>query len=168
MPCYAILAAVFSLLAASVNAASSKFCVDGSYTVLGHTGTKDRFRGNVAAPSGRFLVQGQYTQFWIDPVDFAIYEYAWTGKANVGDMTDGRLTTVFASKKPDHRGLTLTSTISLELRDEDLKISRIGAGGLSMSKFWQRLLAQTKHQILIKASYYCKGLRPRWCFPNGT
>lgn len=113
-------------------AASSKFCDGGSYTVLGKTGTKDRFRGTVAAPAGRFTVQGKYTRFSIDPATFAIYDYAFTGAANVGDMTGGRATPVYASKVPDHRGLTLTSGISLELRDGDMTVSRTGTGGLSM------------------------------------
>ncbi|SDT16880.1 hypothetical protein [Actinoplanes derwentensis] len=113
-------------------AASSKFCDGGSYTVLGKTGTKDRFRGTVAAPAGRFTVQGKYTRFDIDPATFAIYDYAFTGAANVGDMTGRKPAAVYASKVPDHRGLALTSTISLELRDEGLTVSRTGANGLSM------------------------------------
>jgi hypothetical protein len=118
--------------APAAHAASSKFCDGGSYTVLGRTGTDDRFRGTVAAPAGRFVVQGRYTQFTIDPATFAVYDYAFTGRANRGDMTGGRLTPVYASKVPDHRGLTLTSGINLELRREDMTIARTGAGGLSM------------------------------------
>lgn len=123
-------AAVLSPPAAQ--AASSKFCDGGSYAVLGKVGAKDRFRGTVAAPAGRFLVQGRYTQFTIDPATFAIYDYAFTGAANPGDLTGGRPTPVYASKVPDHRGLALASGISLELRDEDMTISRTGPGGLSM------------------------------------
>lgn len=126
------LAAVVAVPATAASAASSTFCDGGSFTVLGRTGTKDRFRGTVAAPTGRFVVQGRYTQFAIDPATFGIYDYAFTGRANTGDMTGGRLTSVYASKVPDHRGLALTSTISLELRDEDMTISRTGPGGLSM------------------------------------
>jgi hypothetical protein len=116
----------------AASAASSKFCDGGSYQVLGKTGAKDRFRGTVPAPAGRFTVQGKYTRFDIDPATFAIYDYAFTGAANRGDMTGGKPTGVYASKVPDHRGLTLTSPISLELRDGDLVVSRTGTGGLSM------------------------------------
>ncbi|GAB2570760.1 hypothetical protein Aab01nite_05580 [Paractinoplanes abujensis] len=116
----------------AAQAASSKFCTGGSYTVLGTTGTKDRFRGTVAAPAGRFTVQGKYTRFTIDPATFALYDYAFTGAPNTGDMTGGRAVGIYAGKVPDHRGLTLTSAISLELRDEDMVISRTGPGGLSM------------------------------------
>jgi hypothetical protein len=48
-------------------------------------------------------------------------------------MTDGQLTTVFEGKVPDHQGLSLTSAISLELRDERLTISRSGPNGLKMT-----------------------------------
>jgi hypothetical protein len=47
-------------------------------------------------------------------------------------MTGGQAVTVFTSKIPDHRGLALTSGVSLELRDERLVMSRTGSGGLSM------------------------------------
>jgi hypothetical protein len=115
----------------AAQAASSRFC-DGSYSVLGKVGTHDRFRGTVPAPAGRFLVQGKYTQFEIDPVSFAVFNYTFTGAPNPGDMTGGHPTAVFASKIPDHRGLTLNSAISLEWRDERMTISRTGTGGLSM------------------------------------
>ncbi|GAA2583144.1 hypothetical protein GCM10010435_71130 [Winogradskya consettensis] len=133
---FAVFAAAVPLAAvvaaAPAEAASSKFCTGGSYAVLGKVGQKDRFRGTVAAPATRFLVQGKYTQFTIDPVTFAIYDYAFTGAANTGDMTGGKLTPVYAGKVPDHRGLALTSGIGLELRDEDMTISRTGTSGLSM------------------------------------
>ncbi|WP_033342766.1 hypothetical protein [Catenuloplanes japonicus] len=125
------LAAVVAI-APQASAASSKFCEGGSYTTLGKTGTDKRFRGTIAAPAGRFTVQGRFTQFTVDPATFGIYDYAWTGRANVGDMTGGRLTPVYASKVPDHRGLTLTSGIAVELRDEDLTLSRTGPNGLTM------------------------------------
>ncbi len=56
---------------------------------------------------------------------------AFTGAANPLDMTGGRFTPVFASKVPDHRGLVLSSAVSVEIDDEDLVVSRTGAG-LSM------------------------------------
>ncbi|MEV7968485.1 hypothetical protein AB0O34_21235 [Sphaerisporangium sp. NPDC088356] len=100
--------------------------------MLGKNGTDKRFRDTVPAPAGRFLVQGKYTQFEIDPATFAIYNYAYTGASNPGDMTGGHPTPVYAGKVPDHRGLMLTSAISLELKDDSMAISRTGTGGLSM------------------------------------
>ncbi|MCU1658596.1 MAG: hypothetical protein JWO57_3252 [Pseudonocardiales bacterium] len=112
-------------------AATSTACDGGSFTVLGKTGTTG-FDGSVAAPAGRFTVQGKYNRFNIDPADFAVYDYAFTGAANPADITGGRVTPVYASKIPDHRGLILTSAISLQVSGSDLVISRTGTGGLSM------------------------------------
>lgn len=118
--------------APAVQAASSKFCDGGSYTTLGRTGSDDRFRGTVPAPAGRFVVQGKFNRFEVDPATFAIYNYTFTGAANRGDMTGGRATPVYASKVPDHRGLALTGGIALEIRREDVSLQRTGPSGLKM------------------------------------
>jgi hypothetical protein len=121
------------LLARPAAAASSKFCDGGGYTVLGKTGAS-KFRGTVPAPAGRFRVQGLFTQFDVDPATFGVFDYTFTGAANRGDMTGGHPVDVFASKVPDHRGLTLTSAISLQLDDKgNASITRTGTGGLSMT-----------------------------------
>ena len=115
---------------APAQAASSAGCEGGGYRVLGQAGA---FDGPVAAPTGPFLVQGKYNEFRIDPLDFAIYDYAFSGAPNPLDITGGHRTPVYASKVPDHRGLVLTSPIALEIKDETLSIGRTGTGGLSMS-----------------------------------
>jgi hypothetical protein len=76
-------------------------------------------------------VQGKYTQFDVDPADFAVYDQAFTGAPNELDQTGGRFTPIYASKVPDHRGLTLTSTITVQIKDTDILLSRTGPG-LSM------------------------------------
>ncbi|EJT74525.1 hypothetical protein GGTG_08365 [Gaeumannomyces tritici R3-111a-1] len=123
-------------LAAPAAAASSKFCEGGSWTVLGVSqGPRDgRFGGDIDYKSADvFKVQGKFLEFKVDPATFAVYDWAFVGKGdNVGDMTGGRYTPVWASRVPDHRGLSLTSAISVELRDEVLKLSRSGPG-LSVS-----------------------------------
>ena len=121
-----ILAAVIS---APAMAASSQGCEGGGFTVLGQGGG---FDGSVPAPSGRFRVQGRYAQFDVDPADFAVYDQAFTGAANPLDQTGGRFTPIYASKVPDHRGLQLSSGISISLKDETLQLSRTGTG-LSMT-----------------------------------
>ncbi|MFE4833582.1 hypothetical protein ACFRAU_02745 [Arthrobacter sp. NPDC056691] len=123
-------AAGFAGLAGPAQAASSKGCVGGGFAVLGKTG---EFDGTVGATGGRFVVQGKYVRFEVDPANFAIYNYAFTGAANELDITGGRYTPVFASKIPDHRGLTLTGTIALEVKDQEATLSRTGTGGLSMT-----------------------------------
>lgn len=123
-------AAGFAGLAGPAEAASSKGCVGGGFRALGKAG---EFDGTVAAPGSRFVVQGKYVRFEVDPANFAIHNYAFTGAANELDITGGRYTPVFASKIPDHRGLALTSSIALEVKDEEVTLSRTGTGGLSMS-----------------------------------
>ena len=46
------------------------------------------------------------------------------------DLTGGRATPVYASKIPDHRGLTLTSAVELKVKDTEVRLSRNGTGGL--------------------------------------
>ena len=125
----AALAAGFLSSAGPAHAASSAGCVGGGFRVLGQAG---EFDGTVASPGSRFLVQGKFVQFYVDPANFAIHNYAFTGAANELDITGGRATPVFASKIPDHRGLTLNSSITLELKDEEATLFRTGTGGLSM------------------------------------
>ncbi|MFD9733145.1 hypothetical protein [Umezawaea sp. NPDC059074] len=111
----------------AASAASSKFCDGGGFTVLGKSGASE-FRGTVPAPAGRFTVQGRYTRFDVDPATLGIYDYAFTGSPNVGDMTGGVATPVYASKVPDHRGLALTGGIDLRVRKETVEIGRAGSG----------------------------------------
>ncbi|MFJ5693829.1 hypothetical protein ACIP9X_08235 [Arthrobacter sp. NPDC093125] len=119
----------FVAVSAPAQAASSKGCVGGGFQVLGQAG---EFDGTVAAPGSRFLVQGKYVGFEVDPANFAIHNYAFTGAANELDITGGRATPVFASKIPDHRGLVLNSAITLEVKDEEVALLRNGTGGLTM------------------------------------
>jgi hypothetical protein len=79
-------------------------------------------------PGTKFGVRGVYTTFDISLPDFAVLDYAFTGAPNPLDMTGGVRTPIFASKQPDHRGLTLTSGISVEMGEGDLVVSRTGAG----------------------------------------
>lgn len=136
----ATLGLALSLMAglhAPAQAASSKGCVDGGFSLVNLTtgatvarAGKDRIRTTIpAAQFGeRFAVRGRYTQFEVTSDDFAVFDQAFTGAANELDMTGGQFTPVFASKIPDHRGLSLTSGIRIELDDEDLELRRSGAG----------------------------------------
>lgn len=123
------LAAGFLSLAAPVQAASSKGCVGGGFRVLEQAG---EFDGTVPAPDRRFVVQGKFVRFEVDPANFAIQNYAFTGAANELYITGGRATPVFESKIPDHRGLVLNSSIELEVKDEEVTLFRTGTGGLAM------------------------------------
>jgi hypothetical protein len=81
--------------------------------------------------SGTFGIRGRYVSFDVRLADFAVLDYTFTGAPNPKDMTGGRRTPVFASKVPDHRGLVLSSAVSITLDDEVLAVGRTGAG-LSM------------------------------------
>ena len=121
--------ALSSVIQSPAEAASSKGCDGGGFTVLGKGAG---FEGTVPAPAGRFRVQGTYAQFDVDPTDFAVYDQSFTGAANPLDQTGGRFTPIYASKVPDHRGLTLSSSISISIDDEAIRLFRTGTG-LSMS-----------------------------------
>jgi hypothetical protein len=121
---------------ASASAASSKGCdKDGGFSIALGDGTtlREGARTTVAANrlGNRLLVRGKFINFDVDPATFAVYDYTFTGAANVLDITGGRRIVAFAGKVPDHRGLRLTSGMSVELKDEGLEISRTGPG-LSM------------------------------------
>jgi hypothetical protein len=75
-----------------------------------------------------FLVKGRYVEFTVDASTFGVRNWTFTRAPNPLDITGGRRTPVFAEKTPDHRGLTLTSDISVELDEEDLVIMRTGPG----------------------------------------
>jgi hypothetical protein len=76
-------------------------------------------------------VKGKYVEFTVDAATFGISNYVLTGAPNSLDITGGVRTTVYASKTPAHRGLSLNSDVQLELRDEDILLKRTGPG-LSM------------------------------------
>jgi hypothetical protein len=123
---------VIALLTAPsfIQAASSKGCVDGGFTLLGLAGDQ-----NTTVPASRvpasFLVKGRYIEFTVDSATFGVHDWTLTGAPSDLDLTGGRRTIVFASKMPDHKGLTLTSGVTVKNSKESLVISRAGPG-LSM------------------------------------
>jgi hypothetical protein len=119
-----------SLLSAPSFAASSAGCEGGGFTVLGRSGEVEADIPSAGLPA-RFRVQGKYVQFDVVSASFAIENYAFLPTTNPLDMTNGMLTPVFASKRPNHRGLVLTSAIELSLEEEVLELQRMGPG-LSM------------------------------------
>lgn len=120
--------AMYAAIQSPAEAASSTGCEGGGFTVLGRGAG---FEGTVPAPNGRFRVQGRYAQFDVDPVNFAVYDQSFTGAPNPLDQTGGRFTPIYASKVPNHRGLVLSSAISISIDDESIELFRTGTG-LSM------------------------------------
>src|SRR5690349_21193024 len=133
----ALVATTLVVTTGPAHAASSKGCVNGGYRVVNlTTGAtvatvgEDRIRATI--PAGQFgdtfAVRGRYTQFDVRSSDFAVLNQAFTGAANELDLTGGRFTPVYASKVPDHRGLSLSSGIAIELKEEGLTLQRTGTG----------------------------------------
>jgi hypothetical protein len=116
------------LSAKSAFAADSAGCEGGGFTVLGKSGsqTASIAPGSVASV---FRVQGRYVQFDVDAATFGVLNYTMTGAPNALDITGGRATPVFESKMPDHRGLVLNSSVSVELSSSaDVVLTRTGPG----------------------------------------
>jgi hypothetical protein len=116
------------LSAPSAFAADSAGCEGGGFTVLGKSGsqTASIAPGSVASV---FRVQGRYVQFDVDAATFGVLNYTMTGAPNALDITGGRATPVFESKMPDHRGLVLNSSVSVELSSSaDVVLTRTGPG----------------------------------------
>ena len=111
----------------SALAADSAGCEKGGFTALGIGGatTANVAPGSVAS---RFRVQGKYVQFDVDAATFGVLNFTMTGAANALDLTGGRSTPVFESKIPDHRGLTLTSSVAVELGEAGITLTRTGPG----------------------------------------
>jgi hypothetical protein len=122
-----VLLAAAAIVAGRGGAASSTGCEGGGFTVLGLTGDQTTTVAAAAVPT-TFLVKGKYVEFTVVANSFGIVNYTFTGAPNPLDMTGGVRTIAFASKTPDHRGLTLTSGVSVALNGEGLELSRTGPG----------------------------------------
>jgi hypothetical protein len=108
-----------------LQAASSAGCEGGGFSIVlpGGATVSGAVKTSVAAASlgTSFQVRGKFNQFDVVSATLGITDYAFTGVANPLDMTGGVFTPVYARKTPNHRGLTLTSKLSVEL---DGKTSR--------------------------------------------
>ena len=127
-------AALTALTAQPAAAASSKGCVNGGFSLVGQNRTVSG-PTDAAIPAAdlgpTFQVKGRYVEFTVVADSFAVRDWTLTGAANELDIMGGRRTVVFAEKTPDHRGLTLSGPITVDIDKEDLVISRAGTG-LSM------------------------------------
>lgn len=116
------------------NAADSEGCENGGYVVTGFTngaqlgtsGRKTTAKASVIQPT--LTVTGRYNRFEIDSATFGIRNYAFTGAANPQDLTGGRRTPVWQEKSPDHRGLSLTGSMTVEIDEDGLELIRTGPG----------------------------------------
>jgi len=121
---------LLTLMAVPGFAASSAGCDGGGFSLLGLSGDQ---RTIVLAPNvgSSFLVKGKYVEFTVDGSTFGVRNWTLTGAPNPLDITGGRRTIVYTAKMPDHRGLFLSSDVSVRISKEALVIERTGSG-LSM------------------------------------
>src|SRR5205807_5639879 len=103
-------------------AASSARCDGGGFSVLGVSG-KQKTTVPPRSVGDRFLVKGKYVVFTVDSATFGVRDWTLPGAPNPLDITGEMPTIVFASKIPDHRGLALTSDVSIDSNRESLVIS---------------------------------------------
>jgi hypothetical protein len=113
-----------------VVAASSAGCDGGGFSLLGLSG-KQKTLFAAGRVGNNFLVKGKYVEFSVESSTFGVRDWTLTGVPNPLDITGGRRTIVFADKIPDHRGLALSSDVSVDINKESLVIQRTGPG-LSM------------------------------------
>lgn len=133
----AVVTAAFFLASADrAIAASSDACAGGGFTISGLRDGTTVGDGVTTIPASNvgpsFSVKGRYVEYLVVTSTFGIKDYLFTGAANAADMTGGQRTPVWAEKTPNHRGLVLTSDVTVDIDDEEIVIQRAGTGGLSM------------------------------------
>lgn len=125
--------AATALSAAPLAHAKGDACEGGGFVISGLlNGVSVPTNRSVTIPASNigpsFQVLGKNIEFTVVSATFGIENYTFTGAANPEDITGGRRTIAFQSKTPDHRGLKLTSGVSVSNDDGDLVLQRTGTG----------------------------------------
>ncbi len=120
-------------IAVPANAASSAGCEGGGFVISGlNDGSTVSTDGITTIPASNlgssFLVDGRYVEFTVVSASFGVEDWTLTGAPNPLDITGNFRTVVFDSKTPDHRGLILTSDVTVERKGPDIVLSRQGPG----------------------------------------
>lgn len=107
-------------------------CAGGAFSIVLQNGTVIPTSTATTIPAAQlgtsFLMKGTHIEFEVDTASFGVRNWTLTGAANPESLTGGRRMVIYSSKLPDHRGLTLTSDVTVELDEGDVNISRSGAG----------------------------------------
>jgi hypothetical protein len=120
-------------IAVPANAASSAGCEGGGFVISGlNDGSTVSTDGITTIPASNlgssFLAGGRYVGFTVVSASFGVEDWTLTGAPNPLDITGNLRTVVFDSKTPDHRGLILTSDVTVERKGTDIVLSRQGPG----------------------------------------
>jgi len=115
------------------HAASSAGCEGGGFVISGlNDGSTIGTDGTITIAADNlgpgFLVDGKYVEFTVVSAIFGVEDWTLTGVPNPLDITSNLRTVVFDSKTPDHRGLVLTSDITVERKGTDIILVRQGPG----------------------------------------
>ena len=120
-------------MAVPANAASSAGCEGGGFVIRGlndrstiGTDGKVTIAADNLGPT--LLIDGRYVEFTVVSETFGVEDWTLTGEPNPLDITGNLRTVVFDSKIPDHRGLILTSDVTVERKGTDIVLSRQGPG----------------------------------------
>jgi hypothetical protein len=131
----ALAAATLGLMADRAAAAASAGCDGGGYSLALPGGKVVSGDQQVTIPAtelgSSFVVKGKYIEFTVVSASLGVRNWLFTGADNPLDITGRRRTVVFASKIPDHRGLSLSGALGVDLKGPDMVITRTGPG-LSM------------------------------------
>jgi hypothetical protein len=131
---FAALASVAVFSAPAAHAAKSDGCEGGGFTISGLLNGMNVTPGSgtVVIPASNigpsFQILGRHIEFTVVAPTFAVENYTFTGATNPENITNGKRITAFQSKTPDHRGLLLTSGITVSNAEGDLVLQRTGAG----------------------------------------
>jgi hypothetical protein len=125
--------AIAAITTAPLAHAKSDACEGGGFVISGLlNGVSVPTNRSVTIPASNvgpsFQILGKNIEFTVVSATFGIENYTFTGAANPEDISGGRRTVAWQSKTPDHRGLKLTSGISVSNEDGDLVLQRTGTG----------------------------------------
>lgn len=144
----ALVAATLAIgvFATEAKAASSAACEGGGFRIVGLVAGRELGPGEHVISSAQlnptFRVVGRYIEFTVVASSFGIRDYTFTGAANPEDITGGRRLVVWSEKTPDHRGRTLTSSVEVQIGEDEIVIERSGGGGFLDAKIQAKDCAQ--------------------------
>jgi hypothetical protein len=130
---FAAFAAVAAVTAPMAHA-KEEACEGGGFVISGllngvNIGPSSRTITIPASNIGpSFQILGTHVEFTVVSRTFGLENYTFTGAANPENITNGQRITAFQSKTPDHRGLALTSSITVSNDEGDLVLQRTGSG----------------------------------------
>jgi hypothetical protein len=126
LPVACILAIVTASGARPAHAAKEDGCAGGAFSIVTNSGIlagNQTFHIAASGIGASFSVQGKFVRFDVTSANFAVVNYTFNSAA-----TNGQPIVAFASKVPNLQSATLTSDVSVSIKDETVSIQRTGSG----------------------------------------